>query len=106
MMRLPQTISTAIVSPIVRLRANTIAAIIPGADCRSTTCFTVCQRVAPSAVEASRRLLAYVGEELHEKRDEQRQNHHAKDDATRQHGVATTLLCLRKEQQYVKSTVQ
>ncbi|CJC29823.1 Uncharacterised protein [Streptococcus pneumoniae] len=49
----PAAITTIIVSPIAREAANIIAAIIPVKADGNTTCFTISNRVAPSANEAS-----------------------------------------------------
>ena len=52
---LPQTIITAIVSPIALDNARTTEAKIPGKDFLITTFFVVCHLVAPSDIDASLR---------------------------------------------------
>ena len=56
-MRFPHTISTAMVSPRARLTAKTVEATIPGNPALMTTNLVVCQRVAPTLSDASRKSL-------------------------------------------------
>ena len=52
---LPQTIITAMVSPMALDNARTTEAKIPGKDFLITTFFVVCHLVAPSDIDASLR---------------------------------------------------
>ena len=82
--RLPMTMATAIASPMARPTASVTAAPIPGRAVGSTTLRTTCQRVAPSAIAASRSSTGTPRRAVRERATSGGQCHNGEDDRRQQ----------------------